>query len=61
MVMHMGLAAFNRRRRELAAAQKQQEAMQKQGKQSEKPTAKGGRKNGKARKIEDASGDRGNE
>jgi len=55
----MGLAAFNRRRRELAAAQKQQEALQKQEKQSEKPTAKGGRKNGKARKIEDDTGDQG--
>ena len=55
----MGLAGFNRRRRELAALQKQQEALQKQEKQSEKPTTKGGRKNGKNRKTEDASGDRG--
>lgn len=53
----MGLAAFNRRRRELAAEQKQQEALQKQEKQSEKPTVKGGRKNGKARKIKAGTGD----
>lgn len=54
MVMHMGLAAFNRRRRELAAKQ-QKEGNRQQP--AEKHTGEGGRKNGKDRKTKADSGD----